>query len=56
MLLLKNFKAVYDLNGPNLTNVLTQGMTTKGIAPDALAVALCQAHSFEENDDQVWER
>jgi len=56
MLLLKDFKAVYDLNGPNLTNVLTQGMRTKGIAPDALAVALCQAHSFEENDDQVWER
>ena len=56
MLLLKDFKVVYDLNGPNLTNVLTQGMTTKGIAPDALAVALCQAHSFEENDDQVWER
>ena len=56
MMLLKDFKAVYDWKHSQLSNDLTHGMTTRGIQPNALAVLLCQVHSHEENDDQVWER
>ena len=56
MMLLKDFKAVYDWNHSQLSNDLTHGMTTRGIQPNALSVLLCQVHSHEENDDQVWER
>ena len=56
MLLLKDFKAVYDLKKSELNNHLTHGMTSKAVQPNALAVLLCQVHSFEENDDLVWER
>jgi putative DNA primase/helicase len=56
MMLLKDFKAVYDWKYSELSNDLKAGMTTKGIQPNALAIALCQIHSFEENNDQVWER
>ncbi len=56
MMLLKDFKAVYDWKYSELSNDLKAGMTNKGIQPNALAIALCQIHSFEENNDQVWER
>ncbi len=56
MMLLKDFKTVYDWKYPELSNHLKDGMTTRGIQPNALAVLLCQVHSHEENDDQVWER
>ncbi len=56
MMLLKDFKAVYDSKYSELSNHLKGGMTIKGIQPNYLAVALCQVHSYEENDDQVWER
>ena len=56
MMLLKDFKAIYDWKHFQLSNDLTHGMTTRGIQPNALAVLLCQVHSHEENDDRVWER
>ena len=56
MLLLKDCKAVYDWKEAELTNTLTQGMTSKGVGPNGLTVAVCQIHSFEEHDDLVWER